>query len=69
MKLIKKIKMKKGIALFIFLSLFIYLSFSFVNWQLNPHIWDIKIRGSFIFFMVINLLVTILTINTEEINK
>jgi hypothetical protein len=61
--------MKKGIALFIFLSIFIYLSFSFVNWQLNPQIWKIETRGGFILFMVINLLVTILTINTEEINE
>ena len=61
--------MKKGIALFIFLSIFIYLSFSFVNWQFSPYIWGIKIRGAFILFMVANLLVTILTINTEEINN
>ena len=61
--------MKKGIALFIFLSIFIYLSFSFVNWQINPHIWKIETRGGFILFMVANLLVTILTINTEEINE
>lgn len=58
--------MKKGLTLFIFLTIFIYLSFSFVTLELNPQIWKIETRGGFIFFMFVNLLVTILTINTEE---
>jgi hypothetical protein len=58
--------MKKIVSVFIFLSLFIYLSFSFVNWQFNPYTWGIKIRCGFIFFMFINLLISIVPINIEQ---
>jgi ABC-type antimicrobial peptide transport system permease subunit len=58
--------MKKAIALFIFLSIFIYFSFSFVNWELNPEIWKINMRVGFIFFMFLNLLISIIPINIEE---
>ena len=61
--------MKKGIALFIFLSLFIYFSFSFVNWELNPEIWKMDMRVGFILLMFLNLLISIIPINIEEINQ
>lgn len=61
--------MKKAIELFIFLTIFIYLSFSFVTWELNPEIWKINMRVGFIFLMFLNLLISIIPINTEEINK
>lgn len=52
--------MKKliSIPLFIFLTVFVYLSFSFISWELNPQIWKIETRGGFIFFMVMNLTIS-----------
>jgi ABC-type antimicrobial peptide transport system permease subunit len=58
--------MKKSIALFIFLSIFIYFSFSFLTWELNPEIWKMNIRLGFIFFMFLNLLISIIPINIKE---
>jgi hypothetical protein len=59
--------MKKAIALFIFLTIFIYFSFSFVNWELNPKIWKMDIRLGFILLMFLNLLISIIPINIEKL--
>ena len=61
--------MKKAIALFIFLTIFIYLSFSFLTWELNPEIWKMDMRVGFIFLMFLNLLISTIFINIEKINK
>jgi hypothetical protein len=59
--------MKKAIALFIFLTIFIYFSFSFLNWELNPKIWKTEMRLGFIFLMFLNLLISIIPINIEKL--
>jgi hypothetical protein len=59
--------MKKTIALFIFLSIFIYLCFTFVNWEFNPYVWGVDKRGGFIFFMSLNLVLSPLIKNLSEI--
>lgn len=58
--------MKKATALFIFLSFFIYFSFSFLTWELNPKIWEINIRLGFILFMFLNLIISTAFINEIE---
>jgi len=58
--------MKKTIALFIFLSIFIYVCFAFVNWEFNPYVWGESKRGAFIFFMSFNLVVSPLIIKLSE---
>jgi hypothetical protein len=61
--------MKKEITLFIFLTIFFYLSFSFVTWKLNPQIWKIEERLGFISFMFINLIILIASIDLKKNNK
>jgi hypothetical protein len=59
--------MKKAIALFIFLTIFIYFSFSFLNWELNPKIWKMDMRVGFIFLMFLNLLISTIFINIKKL--
>jgi hypothetical protein len=61
--------MKKIIAGYVFLTVFIYLCFSFVNWEFNPYIWGSKIRGGFVFFMVLNFFIVPLGVNLSEIDE
>jgi hypothetical protein len=58
--------MKTTIQVFIFLTVFIYLCFSFVNWEFNPYLWGIDRRGLFIFFMTLNLFLSPLAIKLKE---
>jgi hypothetical protein len=58
--------MKKEIAIFIFLSIFLYLSFSFVGWNLNPKLWETKTRFTFIFLMFVNL---VLSMTSNSLSK
>ena len=59
--------MKKTIAVFILLTIFIYLCFAFVNWEFNPYVWGAEKRGGFVFFISLNLVISPLGVNLSKI--
>lgn len=61
--------MKKIIVLYVFITIFIYLCFAFVNWEFNPYVWGAEKREGFVIFMGLNLFISPLGVNLSEINK
>ena len=60
--------MKQILSIFIFLTLFTYLLFSFVQWEFYPKNWGIQVRSGFVFMVSICLCISPIIYNLKKIN-